>query len=57
MATTTATIFIGYAHQNHSGINPTHLIRLTENDRPALILQSLQSNDTPKVIIPTVNSR
>ena len=44
MATTTAIILIGHAHQNHSGINPTHLIRFTENDRPALILQQLEGN-------------
>jgi hypothetical protein len=44
---TTATILIGHAHQNHSGINPTHLIRFTENDRPALILQSLENNEKP----------
>lgn len=56
MATTTATIFIGHAHQNHSGINPTHLIRFTENDHPALILQSLESKDEPKVIIPTIEN-
>ena len=56
MPTTTATIFIEHALQNHSGINPTHLIRFTENDRPALILQSLESNDEPKVIIPTIEN-
>lgn len=56
MATTTATIFIGNAHPNHSGINPTHLIRFTENDRPALILQQLEGNAENKVIIPTVEN-
>ena len=45
MATTTATFFFGRSHPNHSGINPTYLIRFTENDRPTLIMQSLESND------------
>lgn len=56
MATTTATIFIGQAHTNDSGINPTHLILFTENDRPALILQSLKGNEETKVIIPTIEN-
>lgn len=56
MATTTATIFIGHAHPNHSGINPTHLICFTENDRPALILQSLDGQSENKVIIPTIKN-
>jgi hypothetical protein len=56
MATTTAIILIGHAHQNHSGINPTHLIQFTENDRPALILQQLEGNADLKVIIPTVEN-
>jgi len=56
MATTTATILIGHAHQNNSGINPTHLIRFTENDRPALILQSIEDNSEVKVIIPTLDN-
>ena len=56
MATTTATVFIGHAHQNNSGINPTHLIRFTENDRPALILQDLDGKEEIKVIIPTLEN-
>ena len=56
MATTTATILIGHAHQNHSGINPTHLILFTENDRPALILHSIDGKSETKVIIPTVEN-
>ena len=56
MSTTTAIILIGQAHQNHSGINPTHLIRLTENDRPALILQSIESKEKPIIIVPTVEN-
>jgi hypothetical protein len=53
MATTTATIFIGTAHQNNSGINPTHLIRLTENSRTALILHDLQGVEKTRTIIPS----
>ena len=56
MATTTATILVGHAHQNHSGINPTHLIKLTENSRPALILQSLEKSNSEIVIIPTLEN-
>jgi hypothetical protein len=56
MATTTATIFIGRAHPNDSGIIPTHLIRFTENDRPALILQSLGGKYQSKVVIPTIEN-
>lgn len=57
MATTTAIILIGHAHQNHSGINPTHLIRLTENSRPALILKSIEGEEEePIIIIPTIEN-
>lgn len=56
MATTTAIILIGKAHQNSSGINPTHLIRLSENDRPALILQTLEGNEKSIVIVPTLEN-
>jgi hypothetical protein len=56
MATTTATIFIGEAHQNHSGVNPTHFIQFTENSRPALILRDLEGNCEPIVIIPTLEN-
>jgi hypothetical protein len=56
MATTTATIFIGHAHQNNSGINPSHFIQFTENDRPALILHSIDKSLEHKVIIPTVEN-
>ena len=56
MATTTATILIGHAHQNDSGIVPSHIIRFTENDRPAFILHSLESIEEDIVIIPTVES-
>ena len=56
MATTTATILIGRAHQNDSGINPTHLIQFTENDRPALILHSIEGGSKKVVIIPTIEN-
>ncbi len=56
MATTTATIFIGRAHQNNSGINPTHFIQFTENDRPTLILKSIDLPLEHWVMIPTVEN-
>src|SRR5688572_19868333 len=56
MATTTATIFIGHAHQNGSGINPTHFIQFTENDRPALILREIEGGTKITVIVPTVEN-
>jgi hypothetical protein len=56
MATTTATIFVGHSHQNGGGINPTHLIQFTENDRPALILSDMDGKNERNVIIPTVEN-
>ena len=56
MATTTATILIGQAHQNDSGIIPSHLIWFTENDRPSLILQSINQNTETKIIVPTIEN-
>jgi hypothetical protein len=56
MATTTAIILIGQAHPNDSGINPTHLMQLTENDRPALILQNIGARGGEVVIIPTLEN-
>lgn len=38
MGTITAHILVGSPHPNHGGINPTHFLFLTENDRPAWIL-------------------
>jgi len=38
MATLTAQILVGSPHPNHDGINPTHYLFLSENDRPAWIL-------------------
>lgn len=54
MATTTATIFIGHAHQNNSGINPSHFIQFTENDRPALIPTQRQNQKSR--FLPTLYS-
>lgn len=54
MATTTAFIFVGQAHQNDGGINPTHLIQLTEGNRPALILHSFDSRQQEQIVIPTL---
>lgn len=50
MATTTATIFIGQAHQNDSGIIPTHLIQFTENDIPGIKLINLSTLKSIKCI-------
>ena len=38
MATLTAQILVGCPHPNHDGINPTHFLFLSENDRPAWVL-------------------
>lgn len=38
MATLTAQILVGTGHPYHGGINPTHALYLSENDRPAWIL-------------------
>lgn len=54
MATTTAIILIGRTHPNSGGINPTHMIQFTENDRPALILQEIGGSLETEVVIPTV---
>jgi hypothetical protein len=55
MSTTTASIFIGYAHPNDGGIQASHLIQFTENSRPALFLYNLEEAQEPLVMIPTVN--
>lgn len=56
MATTTATIFVGTSHPNDGGINSTHLILFTENDRPALIMQDLSGKEKEIIIIPTLEN-
>lgn len=38
MATLTAQVLIGSTHPNHDGINPTHYLFLSENNRPAWML-------------------
>ncbi len=38
MATLTAQILIGRSHPNSGGINPTHYLFFSENDRPAWVL-------------------
>lgn len=38
MSTITAQILIGTEHPYHGGVNPTHYLFLSENDRPAWIL-------------------
>jgi len=55
MATLTAFIFVGTSHPNHGGINPTHYISLSENDRPCLILRNVENNQNIIRIIPTVD--
>jgi hypothetical protein len=56
MSTTTATILVGQAHPNHSGIIPTHFIQFTENGRPALILHAIDDSSLKPAIIPTVEN-
>ena len=56
MSTTTAIILVGTSHPYHGGINPIHLIQLTENSRPALILKEFEIESKPVVIIPTIQN-
>lgn len=44
MSTITATIFVGTAHVNDGGIQPTHMIQLSENSRFSLHLHSFASD-------------
>jgi len=53
MATVTAFILVGMAHQNSSGINPTHYIMLYENDQPSLSLYKFENNKEIIRIRPT----
>ena len=41
MGTFTAQILVGDSHPNHGGIIPSHMLFLSENDRPAWILKSI----------------
>ena len=61
MGTITAQIVVGTPDLYHDGINPTHFLFLSENDRPAWILVGENIADSPKksrqpkiVWIPTV---
>ena len=56
MATITSTIFIGTSHPNHSGINPSHLILLSENSRPSFILYNLSEKQKEIILIPTIEN-
>lgn len=38
MATLTAQILVGHGHPNHDGINPTHYLFFSQNDRSAWVL-------------------
>jgi hypothetical protein len=44
MSTITATIFVGTAHRYDGGIQPTHMIQMTENSRIALHLHAFASD-------------
>jgi hypothetical protein len=63
MASITAQILIGVPDQYHDGINPTHYLFLSENDRPAWLLReenifSLEKKIDRKTIvwIPTLEN-
>ena len=53
MATITAFIFVGKAHQNYSGIIPTHYITLYEGDHPSLSLYEISNTKEIIRIRPT----
>ena len=55
MSTITAFILIGTAHQNHSGIIPTHYISLYENDNPSLSLHKIGNDKEIIRIRPSVD--
>tara|TARA_Y100000310_G_C20457028_1_gene703520 strand:+ start:136 stop:609 length:474 start_codon:yes stop_codon:yes gene_type:complete len=54
MGTFTAQVLIGREHPYHGGINPSHQLFLSENNRPAWILKSFEENDEKTVWIPTL---
>jgi hypothetical protein len=56
MATVTAYILVGTAHQNHGGICPAHQLLLSENSRPAWSLYTMHSAQPQAVWIPTVEN-
>ena len=50
MATMTAQILVGNSHKHSGGLIPLHQVWLSENDRPALVLQALsQAGEKPEV--------
>ena len=53
MAAITALILVGTAHQNLTGINPTHYVMLYENDQPSLSLHKFENNKEIIRIRPT----
>ncbi len=55
MSTTSASIFIGHAHPNDGGINPSHWIQFTEGDIPIMFLHDMEVPSEPIVMIPTVD--
>jgi len=55
MATITAFILIGTAHQKQSGIIPTHYIALYEGENPSLSLYKLDNNKEIIRIRPSAN--
>ena len=56
MGTITAFVYIGTAHPNHGGINPSYCITLSENSRPCLKLMDFESNSEIIKIIPTIEN-
>jgi len=62
MGTFTTQILVGTPHQNNDGINPTHYVFLSENDRPSWILvhQNIftEHEDNERIItwIPTIEN-
>ncbi len=62
MGSYTAQILIGEPHPNHDGIIPSHVLFLSENSRPALILERLPAENNKKsekggvVWIPTLEN-
>lgn len=57
MATFTGQIIVGQGHPYHSGIQPDYILWLSENSRPAWLLQPFENNKKSKVVwIPTVEN-
>ena len=57
MASYTAQILVGSPHPYHGGINPTHYLFLSENDRPAWLLYPYRNTKEKQITwIPTLDS-